>query len=224
MNQTPFHDIHNATLLDLIPTNAKKIVEVGCMSGALAREYKKRNPTCYYFGIDINSEYAQRASSYCDRVDSFDIESKDGYFFDSLIETDCWVFGDVLEHLTDPWGLLKKIKARMSIGDCVVACLPNAQNWYVITKLLSGDFRYEDQGLLDRTHLRWFTRKTAIELFTDTGLDVESVVSRSLQSTVESERVIRLLAKAAEECGGSSPMANSDITTFQYVIKATRRI
>ena len=155
MQQTPVHEQHNPDLLKMIPANAKQLIEVGCSSGALAREYKKINPDCHYTGIEISSAYATLAARHCDAVLLLDIESINESFIDSNLVADIWVFGDTLEHLKDPWLLLQKIRQAISSKGCVVACIPNVQHWSVQARLSCGQFRYEESGLMDKTHLRW---------------------------------------------------------------------
>jgi len=89
---------------------------------------------------------------------------------------DCIVFADVLEHLRDPWGTMEQYLQRLKPGGYVVASIPNVRNFYLLYNLIvRGQWRYEDSGLLDRTHLRFFTRKEIMELFSVAGLEVEMV-------------------------------------------------
>jgi 2-polyprenyl-3-methyl-5-hydroxy-6-metoxy-1,4-benzoquinol methylase len=127
MEQTPAHDLHNPELLQLMPATARTVVEIGCSSGALAREYKKINGRCHYIGIDIMSQYIPLAKRYCDTVLQLDIEHADEAFLRTTLPGDCWVFGDTLEHLSDPWAVLSRIRSVISADGCVVACIPNAQ-------------------------------------------------------------------------------------------------
>jgi ubiquinone/menaquinone biosynthesis C-methylase UbiE len=172
MNQTPIHENHNPDLLRLMPPACVNVLEFGCSSGALAREYKKINPSTRHVGVEISSEYAELAKRFCDDVLVLDADRVDESFFDAQASVDCWVFGDVLEHLKDPWRVLRQIRRVMGKG-CVVACIPNAQHWSVQARLCAGSFRYEDSGLMDRTHLRWFTRQTVFELFQSCGFKIE---------------------------------------------------
>ena len=173
MEQTPVHDQHNPDLLKLIPIKSTKLIEVGCSSGALAREFKRLSPNCHYIGIEIDSHYTELAKRYCDQSFTVDIEIADDKFWRKHSDRDCWIFGDTLEHLKDPWIVLKKIRGVIPADGSVVICIPNAQHWSLQVKLSIGDFRYQDSGLLDRTHLRWFTRQTMIEMFEQTGFKVE---------------------------------------------------
>ena len=150
MKQTPIYDNHNPDLLAMIPKSLKRIVEVGCSSGALGREYKKINPACQYFGIEIDEDYAEVARRYCDRVLVGNIETMADDVFTSLLPTNCWIFGDVLEHLHNPWGVLTRIRAHMTKSECVIACIPNMQHWSVQASLLTGAVFYQDSGPLFR--------------------------------------------------------------------------
>ncbi len=87
----------------------------------------------------------------------------------SLHEYDAILFLDVLEHLSDPAAVLRAAKAWLRPAGIVLCSIPNVAHWRVRVSLALGRFEYEDSGLLDRTHLRWFTRKTARELVSDAG-------------------------------------------------------
>ena len=72
---------------------------------------------------------------------------------------------DVLEHLVDPWSVVKRLSPLLAPNGRLVVCVPNVRNWKFVANLLfRGDFTYRDAGLLDRTHLRFFVRQTAVEL------------------------------------------------------------
>jgi SAM-dependent methyltransferase len=218
MDQTPVHERHNPDLLHLVPPNARRIVEVGCSSGALAREYKKVNPGCDYLGVEIEAQYAALARRYCDSVKELDIERLDEPAVRGL-EADCWIFGDSLEHLRDPWALLRRIRAAMPGDGHIVACIPNAQHWSVQARLACGELRYEDMGLLDRTHLRWFTRITILEMFQETGFKVAVMNARVLNEPQRAKFLpaIELMAKSL---GANVQQALADATVFQYVLRA----
>ena len=220
MKQTPIHDNFNAELLALIPKDASQIVEVGCSSGALAREYRKVNPSCRYTGIEIDSEYAETARTWCTRVLVGNIEHMSDEEFASLLPATCWIFGDVLEHLYDPWTVLRRIRKSLPYDGSVVACIPNAQHWSIQFRLNSGEFRYEDAGLLDRTHIRWFTKTTIVELFRTTGFEIAEGGARVLHEPNRDQALdgIRALATAI---GIDADEAATNATPFQWVVRAT---
>lgn len=219
MQQTPAHDNFNPDLLSLIPTEAKALIDIGCGGGGLMREFKKLNANAHCVGVDIDPQYLEFARRYCDSCVSVDIDRADDDFWHAMSDRDCWVFGDALEHLKNPWEILRKVRNILPEDGCVVACLPNAQHWSLQAKLSIGDFRYQDSGLLDRTHLRWFTRKTMIEMFQQSGFVLEVGKPRIFNEPNRSKVLpyIRALAKAL---GKDEEEAARDATPLQYVIRA----
>jgi SAM-dependent methyltransferase len=220
MRQTPVHENHNPDLFALIPQDAAHLVEVGCSSGALAREVKRANPRCHYVGIDIDPEYAALARRYCDEVFALDIDGADDAFFAAQAGADAWIFGDTLEHLRDPWRVLGQLRMILTRpGASVIACIPNAQHWSVVTRLAIGDFRYENRGLLDRTHLRWFTRQTIIELFESSGFTISGLYARTFDEPARDLYLPGISALAAA-AGVDPAVASADAMPTQYVVRA----
>jgi SAM-dependent methyltransferase len=222
MEQTPAHEQHNPDLLKLIPAEAANLIEIGCSSGALAREFKQLSPECHYIGIEIDPHYAELAKRHCDESFSLDIEIADDAFWKKQSDRDCWIFGDTLEHLKDPWLILKKIRDVIPANGSIVVCIPNAQHWSLQVKLSVGDFRYQDSGLLDRTHLRWFTRQTIIEMFDQTGFKLETGFPRVFEEP-RRELFIPLIERLASRAGADPKIAISDALPLQYVLRVRPR-
>ncbi len=219
MQQTPVHDHHNPDLLRLIPPASQTLIEIGCSSGALAREFRLVNPASHYVGVDIDADYIEIARQHCHVTHALDIEHADDAFFQRYADRDCWIFGDTLEHMRDPWRVLQRIREVIPEHGSVVACIPNAQHWSMFAKLSIGDFRYEDSGLFDRTHLRWFTRETMIELFAHSGFSVVDGVGR-LFDEPHRDRFLPLIGEIARACGVDPQTAINDATPVQYVLRA----
>jgi SAM-dependent methyltransferase len=219
MKQTPMHENHNPDLLALIPNSLKRIVEVGCSGGALAREYKKANPGCEYIGIEIDEDYAAAARRHCDQVLVGNIETISDDVLAKLVPADCWIFGDDLEHLRDPWGVLARIRPYMEKSDCVLACIPNMQHWSVQASLMAGAVFYQDSGLFDRTHIRWFTRTTIVDMFGKAGFAIERGVPRIFDNS-SGAKVIDAIRAMASSLGIDSNVAVNDCLPLQYVVKA----
>jgi len=219
MKQTPAHDDHNPDLLEIIPGNAKRVVEAGSSSGALARAYKEINRTCEYIGIEVDAKYADLSRRYCDRVLVANIDQLDSSILDQLTEIDCWVFGDVLEHLVDPWTVLTKVKNTLSKNGCIVACIPNMQHWSIQLKLNRGMLQYETAGLLDKTHLRWFTRITIIELFESANLQIIEGKPRVFKGEND-DKMLEVIKATAIAIGADPNQAVADASPIQYVVKA----
>lgn len=218
MKQTPVHEIHNDEVLKLIPRTSKRVIEVGCSSGALAREFKRKNPDANWVGIEIDQDYAELAKRYCDTTVVKNLDECDQGFYESYRDRDCWIFADVLEHFKDPWSVVRSIRNVIPENGSLIACIPNAQNWYVIAKLVIGDFRYEDMGLFDRTHLRWFTRQTIYELFESQGFQVAEGCART--TDVPHQEILELIGKIAGQCGSDPSVSKADATPLQYVVRA----
>lgn len=222
MDQTPIHDFHNPDLLKFIPTNSRKLIEIGCSSGALAREFKKISPNADYFGIEIDPDYADHARRFCNSVLVMNIENAGTEFWASNSDRDCWIFGDTLEHLQNPWLILKQIYEVIPVGGVVVACIPNAQHWSIQAKLSIGDFRYENNGLMDKTHLRWFTRQTILEMFNQSGFLIEDGMPRIFDEP-QREIFLPVIGDMAKLAGADPQVAISDALPLQYVIRAIKK-
>ena len=219
MEQTPVHDHHNPDLLALIPENVTTLIDIGCGGGGLIREFKKINPSAHCIGVDIDPHYTELANRYADQCLCLNVDSAEEAFWDSVKDRQCWVFGDALEHFKDPWAVLKRVRAQLPEDGCVVACIPNSQHWSLQAKLSVGEFRYQDSGLLDRTHLRWFTRKTMIELFQQTGFVVQTGKPRIFNEP-NRQKVMPYIRALAQALGTDPEEAERDATALQYVVRA----
>lgn len=218
MKQTPVNDIHNASVFDMMRKDLKHVVEAGSSSGALARVYRVANPGVRYTGIELESDYADLSRQHCTDVICGNIERLPAEVLAELSAADCWVFADVLEHLYNPWTLLKGIRERSAGSVEVVACIPNMQYWALQSCLNTGAFVYQDSGLLDRTHIRWFTRMTMIHMFTEAGFSVVDLVPRFHQAP--SQDIVAAIRQMATASGGNPDLALQDAMAFQYVLKA----
>lgn len=218
MQQTPIHNIYNADVLNLMRPDFSLVVEVGSSSGALAQAYRSINPEANYTGIEIVEEYAEASRQHCTDVTYGDVEKLSDRAFKKLARADCWIFADALEHLYDPWSVLQRIRKHAKGPVEIIACIPNAQNWGVQYSLNSGNFVYQDSGLLDRTHIRWFTRTTIIDLFQSAGFNIVEMYSRIIQKPNE---VITMAIRQMAIASGTDPdVAEQDAIPFQYVVRA----
>jgi hypothetical protein len=219
MQQTPAHDLPNPDLLAVMPP-ARRLVEVGCNRGALARAYKQRHPDSHYLGIEIDPGYAAEARNHCDEVRVGNIEALIGSgALNDLAPAECWVFGDTLEHLQDPWMVLRSLLPRLDPTGCVCACIPNMQHWSIQIRLNVGRIEYEDSGLLDRTHLRWFSRLTMVQLFESSGYQIASLQPRIFPHP-QLQKACALIGQMASQIGHDPEQAIRDAQALQYVIKA----
>ena len=139
--------------------------------------------------------------------------------WDALSQADCWIFGDTLEHFQNPWAVLQKIRSLIPSNGVIACCIPNAQHWSLQVKLNIGEFHYEESGLLDKTHLRWFTRKTLIELFHSTGFHISEICPRIFNEPGR-DQFLGLLKEIAERAGVNADEAMNDALPMQYILLA----
>ncbi|APW41602.1 bifunctional glycosyltransferase/class I SAM-dependent methyltransferase [Rhodoferax saidenbachensis] len=210
---------YNRDLLSCIPANAKKIIEVGCNTGALARAYRSTNPLCRYLGIEINAAALSEARAHCDFVWDLNIEQVADEFLEAERDCDCWIFGDVLEHLIDPWAVLERIRKVMPEHAVLLACIPNVQHWSVQARISVGNFVYEPYGLLDKTHLRWFTRKTITQMFEGAGYRINALMPRIFEDPAR-EKFMPLIHAMAQAAGDDPAIACQDALALQYIVHA----
>jgi glycosyltransferase involved in cell wall biosynthesis/SAM-dependent methyltransferase len=172
----------NLFMLELVPKTAKRILDIGCCMGGAGRTLKQRQ-TCEVWGVEISPELARIAAQHYEKVIVGDIEDDSvwqqlpkGYF-------DCVICGEVLEHLIAPDRVLKRLH-EVTIPDCtLVLSVPHVGHASVIRKILRGDFDYEPTGILDESHLRFFSRKNLWRLLMESGW----LVTHSIAGIVPSE-------------------------------------
>ena len=156
-------------MLSFVPKEARRILDVGCSIGNFGNLLKSERGA-EVWGIETDPEAAKIAETVLDRVicgsfgSSADLPV--GHF-------DCVVFNDVLEHMIDPYSVLEYTKSILAPGGTIVASIPNVRyfpNIWIV--LMHKNWEYTDAGILDRTHLRFFTEKSIIRLFEDRGLKI----------------------------------------------------
>jgi len=171
--ENDYYDHVRQQLIGLLDTVPERVLELGCASGGTLAYLKQRGAR-ETFGVELDPDAAEDARAHVDHVWQGDVETIDLPIEESSL--DGIVVADVLEHLRDPWEALGRWTRFLRSGGVVLASVPNVRHFSVsLPLLLRGRWQYGDTGILDRTHLRFFTRKSAIELFTAAGLQVERV-------------------------------------------------
>jgi 2-polyprenyl-3-methyl-5-hydroxy-6-metoxy-1,4-benzoquinol methylase len=157
----------------LAPNPGQAILELGCGSGGTARAARAANKAGRYVGIELMADAAKLAEGAIDQVIIGDVESLQlgplaGQF-------DVLIVSEVLEHLVDPWTTVRRLVACLKPGAAVFASSPNLAHWRVLRDLFLGRFDYSEMGVMDRTHLRWFTPDSYRAMFEAAGVEVKSV-------------------------------------------------
>lgn len=162
----------------LVPLGSGRVLDVGCSAGGLGRRLLAEGRASVVHGIEQHPEAVAAAAAVLDEVIDLDLENQDlAEVLRARASTyDVLVAADVLEHLRDPWGALRDLVSVLRPGGLVVASIPNVRVASVVVPLLvQGRFEYRDRGVLDRTHLRFFTRSSARSLLEGAGLTVDTV-------------------------------------------------
>jgi len=167
-------------LLGAIPAGARRVLDVGCGAGALGKVLKDERGVEEVCGIEYIEEAYQRALNVLDRVYLGNIEEmalpfEDGYF-------DCIICADVLEHLAEPEAVLRKLERVLAPHGVVVISIPNARYYEVIYMLGLGCWTYQEQGIMDATHLRFYTRTDLIKMIEAGGLKAADVLPLNARS------------------------------------------
>lgn len=144
-------------------------LDVGCGAGFISRKLSGLGHKV--IGVEIDGKAAREAKKYCidvlvEDIEQVDLSSSPETCFDTII---C---ADILEHLKRPDLILLRLRKVLSSSGILVVSLPNIAEFRVRMNLLIGKFDYQETGILDKTHLRFFTRKTAVKLITLCGFDI----------------------------------------------------
>ena len=197
----------------LIPLEAKRILDVGCASGALGKALKDRQ-ACHVTGIELSETAAQTAKEVLDEV----LIGEALPLMQAMPEArfDCIVLADVLEHMERPDLCLKEVPRLLKENGRLVASLPNVRHWSVIRNLLEGRWDYEEAGILDRTHLRFFTRESMLPMFAEAGLLIER-----LDGTVRiGEEVPAGFSESLHSYGLDTSTLDNEGRIYQFLISA----
>ena len=196
---------HALTTMDGMPTAERlevaavvppvgRLLDVGCHEGRFGEVIAARGAEVW--GIEPDEDRATVAASRLHRV----VVGSYPQDFPPEERFDCIVFNDVLEHMPDPQSALTAAKRQLAPNGCIVASIPNVRHVSVVTSLaLRGRWDYQDWGILDRTHLRFFTKATMKELFQRSGLQVERQEPSTWGRARGKRRILALLGKRSEE-------------------------
>jgi 2-polyprenyl-3-methyl-5-hydroxy-6-metoxy-1,4-benzoquinol methylase len=159
-------------ILEHVPGTATRVLDLGCATGATGAALKQRQ-NAHVTGIELEPEYAAEARRHLDEVIVGDVATQElhaGY--------DVLIAADILEHLQDPWAVLRHYTRYLTPGATAVVSLPNVNHWSTFAYLARGTWPRKPEGIFDATHLRWFTRRDAVELLEQADLHPQRIVRR----------------------------------------------
>ncbi len=163
-----YYDGLNLKLLAAIPADAKRVLELGCANGRLGRRFKELHPGVHWSGVELMADAAATAAQHLDRVIQLDLDHAE---LSQQLEGgfDAIVIGDLLEHVREPGRLLESLYDLAAPHAQIVCCLPNMAHLSVIERMIAGDISYDTMGLLDATHVRFYSPASAFKTFLDAG-------------------------------------------------------
>lgn len=211
-----FNEYPNYMLLSLVERQKEEefsVLEIGCDCGVNLLHLKNQYPNVRLYGVEINASAADIAAHVAQtQVANIEDKSLDfaGTRFDYII------FGDVLEHLRNPEGTIAYCKSLLKEEGRILACIPNLMHYSVMYQLLNGNFTYTDTGLLDRTHIHFFTFNEIVRMFGNAGYEIENITYTGAgQNVAEDVRefVNRLLSLSGEA-------EEFMFYAFQYIVSA----
>ncbi|MBI4682659.1 MAG: methyltransferase domain-containing protein, partial [Nitrospirae bacterium] len=204
----------------VIPKDAMRILDVGCGEGILGRRLLDSGVS-EVVGVEFSPEACEKAkdnltSVICGDIEEIDLPFDEQYF-------DCMIFADILEHLKDPLLALRRLAEKLSDSGVVVASIPNVRYYGIINMLAQGSWKYADFGILDRTHLRFFTKNEIETLFTDAGFEITGMTDNidpaynRLNDPFSGE-----ITFGRVTLSGLTPDEIRDLFVVQYIIRAQK--
>lgn len=203
---TGYYDNERPEIFRLVEESARVILDVGCGTGRLGANLRQAVPGRKVFGIEHNNRIAAEAEKLLDGVLVGDLQTMSIHFDPEVF--DCIIFADILEHLVDPAAVLRKLKPHLKPEGKVICSIPNMRHYTAILRLLCRGWEYDDWGLFDRTHLRFFSLRTMKKILADQGFQIEHIEPRIVASR-KMEFVNALCFGKLEE-----------FVAWQYLIKA----
>ena len=191
-----------------------RILEIGCACGATLREIGMQNPTAKLYGVELNESAAAIAAPFA-KILSMNVEKLE--LTDIPERFDYIIMGDVIEHLLDPWAAVQNMRELLVPGGAIIASIPNVAHISNLYNTLNGLWTYQDMGLLDRTHFRFFTKYEIVKLFKDAGLVIDELrlnildIPENLQNLRSELLLLKTINVAAE-----------DLDAYQWFVRAQR--
>lgn|GEM_PF-767046 len=175
LNELPiYYRYVRQDIISAIPTDAVTILDIGCAAGMLSKVLKEQNPNRFVVGIELNDEAFAHAKIHLDEAINGNIEEFEPPFQQG--QFNCILCPSLLEHLKDPWTIAKRYATFLKPGGVMVASIPNIRHLPTLRQVIEfGNWEYQEAGILDQTHLRFFTKKSFLELLQQANIVCESI-------------------------------------------------
>ena len=165
-----YYESDRPELVPFIPKESKKVLDVGCGMGHFAKHIKDQNKA-EVWGLEYDPSSAEKAASLLDKVLTGDVITLSSELPENHFDLIC--FNDVLEHLLDPYQALEKMRTKLNGDGIVFASIPHIRYFKAMIELvMKKDLLYTDHGTFDRTHLRFFSKKSIIRMFEEAGYEI----------------------------------------------------
>ena len=198
-----------------------RVLDIGAGPGSITRELKRRK-NCRITALDIDHQNVELLSEFCDAAYQVDLNDS-GWpkVFESEDKFDAVIATDVLEHLWDPWETLSLMCGLVNDDGEIIISLPHVGHCVIAACLINEDFDYRDDGLLDRTHIRFFGLKNIQSLVNDAGLNIVEAqfVVRAPESTELVDQWSRLSSEARQFLS-----SHKHANVYQVVLRAKNKI
>lgn len=198
-------------IIDLIPDGNHRVLDVGCGDGVTLKKIKELGKASEIYGIEINEGIAENLSQDFDKFVIGDIEMMETQFNENYF--DYIIFADILEHLINPSKILNQYKKLLKDDGYIIASIPNIKYFSILSRLIIFDeFEYVDAGILDRSHLRFFTKKEIKKMFRHENLRIINIEPNFWWPIkIIDDRFFKILSKL---------LPFRSFFTIQYIIKA----
>ncbi|NJD23017.1 MAG: class I SAM-dependent methyltransferase [Melioribacter sp.] len=177
-----YYGLIREEILNLIPSSTKRLLDIGCGMGTISSIAKKKFNIKEVIGIEKFENAASVASTKLDKVICGDIESIQLEYSNNYF--DCILCADVFEHLINPENVVRKLHHLLSDNGVMITSLPNIRHIVPLLKIIFDRLEYEESGILDKTHLHFYTLHTMKKMFLETGFEIQRIEnnrSRSLK-------------------------------------------
>lgn len=158
------------------------VLDVGCACGGNLMRIKEQNPKAKIFGVELNSDSAIFAAQF-GTIDNINIETDEKFSWTEKF--DYIILADIVEHLYDPLRAIKRLKKFLKADGCIVMSIPNIMHISVIADLLKGNWNYSEAGILDKTHIRFFTKESIEKMIVEAGMKLRSIGYNTVNITEE---------------------------------------